>query len=102
MIFGNEDLMKFDDVGVLYFFEDGDFPKSSLGIGSMLKRFEYFFEGISFSIGFMEDFPDVAIGAGAKFLDNLVSVQDGRLDSLVGGHGYKNKLTVTIFYATKN
>lgn len=87
MIFGNEDLMKLDDVGVLYFFEDGDFPKGSLSIRSMLERFEYFFEGIGFSIGLMEDFPDVAIGTRAKFLDNLVSVQDGELDSLVGGHG---------------
>ena len=79
--------MKFDDVGVLCFFKYGDLSEGSLGIGSVLESLEYFLEGISFFIGLMEDFPDVSIGTGAKFFDNLVRVQDGGLDSLVWGHG---------------
>lgn len=86
MILANKHLMKLDDIRMLYFLEYGDFPESPLSIGSVLESLKYFFEGIGFFTGLMDYFPDVAIGTGAEFFENLIGLKNGGLDGLVRGH----------------
>ena len=73
-IFGNENLMEFDDVFMFDFFKDGNFSESSLSIGGMLESLEYFFEGVGFFGGFINDFPDMTVGSRSEFFENFIRV----------------------------
>ena len=90
-------LEQLDDVGVLYLLEDGDFPEGALRICRMLEGFKHLLQRkglISPVISCY--FPHVTVSARADLLDDLVSIEDVLVDSLVIGHQtdiyYKNKI----------
>ena len=58
------------------------FTESSLSVGRMLECIEYFFEGYDLVGLFVAGFPDVAVGAGTYFAEDLEFVFDVGLDLL--------------------
>ena len=85
IIFGFKDAVKFDDVGVVEFVEDGDFPVGSLGVDFVVEGIEYFFECVLVFVKFVEDFPDVAVGAAAEEFLDVVEFEDVGFDFLTHG-----------------
>ena len=76
IVFGFDDIDEFDDVGVLDFFEDGDFPEGPLGVDIVLKGEENFFESKNLVILFAFDFPDVSVRPAADLFDDVVGLPD--------------------------
>ncbi len=88
VIIGPEGVIELDDIGVFGLFEDLDLAVGALGIGGVLEGVKNLFEGVYFFIVFLLDFPDVAIGARADFLDDIEATKDVAFD--VGGVGLRH------------
>ena len=88
VIIGPEGVVELDDIGVFSLFEDLDLAVGALGIGGVLEGVKNLFEGVYFFIVFLLDFPDVAIGARADFLDDIEATKDVAFD--VGGVGLRH------------
>lgn len=61
---------------VLYFFEESYLSVYSLGVCLVLKREEYFFDGVYFAGSFVSDFPYVSVGSTADLVDDFVLLFD--------------------------
>lgn len=65
-----------DDVGVPQLPQKHDFAVGSLGIGGVGKGVKIFLKGLD-TFGFLiGDFPDVAVGAAADLLDDVVLLKN--------------------------
>lgn len=64
------------------FVEEDDFAEGSLSIGGMLEGIENFLERQDLSCFAVVDFPDMAVGAAAHFLEEGVFFEDVRFDLL--------------------
>jgi hypothetical protein len=63
VIVGFDDVVEFDDVGMVEFVEEDNFSVGALGIGGVLEGIEYFFECEGFPSFFIIDFPNMSICA---------------------------------------
>jgi hypothetical protein len=80
-------LVKFNDVRMIHFFENWDLSVSSLSIGIMLKSLEDLLQSIKL-VGFIvrRHLPNMSVRPWAELLDDLVFVLDMLVDLLVVSH----------------
>lgn len=76
IIFSSDDLVQFDDVGVIELLQESDLAKGALCVGGVLEGIEDLFECEGISWFFICNFPDVAIGATAYLFDEGVFLED--------------------------
>ena len=78
VVFGPDDLLQFDDVGVAQLHQKHDFPVGPLGVGRVIKRIEVLLEGFHLFALLVGHFPDVAVSPAADLLDDVESGQNVR------------------------
>lgn len=69
IILGSDDIVQFDNVGMIEFMQKYDLSIGPLGVCGMLESIKYFFESEDISGFFVVDFPDMPIGSTANFFN---------------------------------
>lgn len=76
IIFSPDDLVQFDDVGVVELLQERNLSKGALSIGGVLESIEDLFQCQGISWFFICNFPDVAVGTTAYLFDEGVFLEN--------------------------
>ena len=82
IVFGLENLMHFDYIGVIELMEENYLSVGSLSISGMLKGVKDLFQSHGLAGRFVSNFPDMAVRAATNLFDECIFFKDVGLDFL--------------------
>ena len=80
IVFGPDHIVEFDEIGMIKFMKEDNFPKGSLSISRMLKSIEYFFKSKYLACLLINNLPHMTVSTTPELLGQGVFLKDMSLN----------------------